>query len=269
MENGEHMTSTNKSNYAGIVKDCQQWADEAAVLARKYFRQPTQVSFKADESPVTVIDQLIESELKKSISAKYPQDGILGEESGTEGATCDNLWVIDPIDGTRSFVSGNPLFGMLLAYVESNVPVAGIISMPMLSEVYSGGLGLPATCNAQPITASDQANIDDCTLYINEGEKLLAEHPQTLGRLLSAGKVKRFGYDCYPHALLAAGHIDAVIDYDLKPYDYLALSMVIQSAGGIITDWKGNKLDMHSKGDVVSAATPELHQSLLKLLNSE
>jgi len=263
------MTSTNDSNYLEILADCQQWADEAAVLARQYFRQPTQVNFKTDESPVTVIDQLIESELKKAIAAKYPGDGILGEESGTDAATNDNLWVIDPIDGTRSFVSGNPLFGMLLAYVQAGVPAVGVISMPMLNEVYSGGVGLPATCNGQPIKVSDQANIDACLLSINEGEKLFSEHPQKLSRLLTAGKVRRFGYDCYPHALLAAGHIDAVIDYDLKPYDYLALSMVIQSAGGIITDWKGDKLDMHSKGDVLSAATSQLHQSLLKLLNSD
>lgn len=259
----------NVSQYETILDDCLIWADEAAVLARKHFRQPTQVSFKADESPVTVIDQLIEKELKKLISEKYPLDAILGEESGTDAASSDNLWVIDPIDGTRSFMSGNPLFGMLLAYVESSEPVVGVISMPILNEVYSGGAGLPAVCNNQLIKTSEQVNIRDCILYINEGEKLLDEHPQMLGRLLTAGKVKRFGYDCYPHAQLAAGHIDAVVDYDLKPYDYLALSMVIQSAGGVITDWQGNKLDMNSKGDVVAAATVELHQSLLALLNSQ
>ena len=261
------MIKTSDSNYAQILIDCQIWADEAAVLARQHFRQPNHVNFKTDESPVTVIDQLIESELKKSISEKYPNDAILGEESGTDGDNSDKLWVIDPIDGTRSFVLGNPLFGMLLAYVESDVPVVGVISMPMLGELYTGGVGLPATCNGKPLKVSDQTNIDNCLLYINEGEKLLIEHPDRLTRLLSAGKVRRFGYDCYPHALLAAGHVDAVIDYDLKPYDYLALTAVIEAAGGIITDWKGNKLDMHSKGDVVSAATPELHQALLELLN--
>ena len=259
----------NDSQYMNILGDCLVWADQAAVLARQHFRQPTHVSFKDDESPVTVIDQLIESELKKAISNKYPNDGILGEESGTDKASSDNLWVIDPIDGTRSFMSGNPLFGMLLAYVEASEPVVGVISMPVLGEVYSGGAGLPALCNNQPIATSEQTNIDDCILYINEGEKLYAEHPEKLERLLAAGKVKRFGYDCYPHALLAAGHIDAVVDYDLKPYDYLALSMVIQSAGGVITDWQGNKLDMNSKGDVVAAATVELHQSLLALLGSQ
>lgn len=261
------MTSTYDSNYLQILADCQHWAEEAALLARQYFRHPTEVDFKDDESPVTFVDQLIERELKKAIFEKYPNDGILGEESGTDRSTCDNLWVIDPIDGTKSFVTGNPLFGMLLAYVKSGVPVVGVISMPMLNEVYSGGVGLPATCNGKPLKVSGQSNIDDCLLYINEGEKLVIEHPKRLARLLTAGKVRRFGYDCYPHALLAAGHIDAVIDYDLKPYDYLALSMVIQAAGGIVTDWQGNKLDMHSKGDVISAATPELHQALLERLN--
>lgn len=261
------MTSTVDSNFAQVLADCEKWADEAAVLARKYFRQPTMVDFKADESPVTLIDQLIEKELKKSISVKYPNDGILGEESGIDEGSCDNLWVIDPIDGTRSFLSGNPLFGMLLAYVEAGEPVAGVISMPILNEVYSGGQGLAATCNGVPIQVSSQDSIDDCVIYINEGEKLIADHPEILSRLLTTGKIRRFGYDCYPHALLSSGQIDAVIDYDLKPYDYLSLSAVIEAAGGIITDWNGNKLNMHSDGDVVSAATPKLHKALLKLLD--
>ncbi|WP_299870876.1 inositol monophosphatase family protein [uncultured Cocleimonas sp.] len=261
------MTSSDDYDYTQVLSDCETWAEEAAVLARQYFRQPTKVDFKEDESPVTVIDQLIENEIKKAISLKYPDDGILGEESGIKGNIDDNLWVIDPIDGTRSFVSGNPLFGFLLAFVKSGVPVAGVISMPMLNEIYSGAVGLPATCNGKPINVSNQTSLDECVLYINEGEKLVAGHPEKLSRLLKVGKVRRFSYDCYPHALLAQGQIDAVIDYDLKPYDYFSLSAVIEAAGGIVTDWKGNKLDMNSKGDVVSAATPELHKALIDLLD--
>ena len=139
--------------------------------------------------------------------------------------------------------------------------------MPILNEIYSGAVGLPATRNGKSIKVSNQSNLDDCVLYINEGEKLISDHPERLARLLTAGKVRRFSYDCYPHALLSLGQIDAVIDYDLKPYDYLSLSVVIETAGGIVTDWKGNKLDMSSMGDVVSAATPELHKALLELLD--
>ena len=250
-----------------ILADGAEFAQAAGITARKYFRQHNAVEFKADESPVTVIDQQIEQELKQAIAAKYPSDGIFGEESGVDGGLDGALWVIDPIDGTRSFISGNPLFGMLLSYVQNGAPVAGIISMPVLDELYCGAIGQGATCNGAPISVSGQRYIDDCTLYINEGEKLIAEHPERLARLLKAGKTRRFGYDCYPHALLAAGHIDAVVDYDLKPYDYLALTSVISAAGGIMTDWQGRALDLSSDGAVVAAATPELHRALLALLN--
>lgn len=250
-----------------ILVDGTVFAHAAGATARRYFRQHTDVVYKDDESPVTVIDQMIEQDLKQAIAAKYPQDGIFGEESGVDGDLTGNLWVIDPIDGTRSFISGNPLFGMLLSYVQKGAPVAGIISMPMLDELYCGAIGQAATCNGQPISVSKQRNIDGCTLYINEGEKMIAEQPKPLSRLLQAGKTRRFGYDCYPHALLAAGHIDAVVDYDLKPYDYLALTAVITAAGGIMTDWGGNPLNLSSDGAVVAAATPELHRSLLALLN--
>ncbi|GGA27591.1 inositol monophosphatase family protein [Neptunicoccus cionae] len=259
-------TSAGDISLRQILADGVDFAQAAGKTARTYFRQHNAVEFKEDESPVTVIDQRIEQELKTAISAKYPLDGIFGEESGVDGGLDGNLWVIDPIDGTRSFISGNPLFGMLLSYVQNGAPVAGLISMPMLDEIYCGAVGQDATCNGAPISVSNQRSIDDCTLYINEGEKLIAEHPERLSRLLMAGKTRRFGYDCYPHALLAAGHIDAVVDYDLKPYDYLALSAVITAAGGIMTDWQGKPLDLNSGGAVVAAATPELHHSLLALL---
>lgn len=251
-----------------IIADSETFAQSAGITARQYFRGHNKIAFKEDESPVTVIDQKIEHDLKLAIASQYPDDGIFGEESGIDGDLDGNLWVIDPIDGTRSFISGNPLFGMLLAYLEQGVPVAGVISMPMLNEVYTGAVGQVAKCNGKAIKVSDQQDIDACTLYINEGDKLIDERPKQLSRLLQAGKTRRFGYDCYPHALLAAGYIDAVVDYDLKPYDYLALSAVIEAAGGMITDWDGQRLDLNSNGAVVAAATPELHASLLALLKS-
>lgn len=252
-----------------ILASGETYAQAAGATARKYFRGHNEIAFKEDESPVTVIDQMIERDLKLAIATDYPDDGIFGEESGVDGDLDGNLWVIDPIDGTRSFITGNPLFGMLLSYVERGKPVAGIISMPMLNEIYTGAVGHPATCNGAPIKVSTQRNIDECALYINEGDKLMVQHPAPLSRLLAAGKTRRFGYDCYPHALLAAGHIDAVVDYDLQPYDYLALTAVIEAAGGVVTDWQGNPLTLSSDGAVVCAATPELHRSLLGLLKSD
>lgn len=249
-----------------IIADSEDFAKSAGITARKFFRRHNKTEFKEDESPVTVIDQMIEHDLKLAIAAKYPNDGIFGEESGVEGDLEGNLWVIDPIDGTRSFISGNPLFGMLLAYLENGAPVAGVISMPVLEEIYTGAVGQTAKCNGVAIRVSGQRTIETCTLYINEGDKLIAERPKQLSRLLKVGKTRRFGYDCYPHALLAAGHVDAVVDYDLKPYDYLALRAVIEAAGGIITDWQGQPLDLKSDGAVVAAASPELHSALLAVL---
>ncbi|UWR47878.1 inositol monophosphatase family protein [Phaeobacter inhibens] len=251
-----------------ILQDCVAWAELSASTALSFFRQGTAVDFKADLSPVTLADQTVERELKAAIAAGYPDHAILGEETGIEGDCKDHLWVIDPIDGTRSFISGHPLFGMLIAFLSHGQLQAGTISMPALNEIYCGGLGVPATCNGIPIQVSGQRELNSAVLYINEGEKLLENHPAIATRLLQAGQTRRFGYDCYPHALLAAGHVDAVIDYDLKPYDFLAVSAVIEAAGGLMTDWQGKTLTLDSDGAVVSAASPELHATLVDLLNS-
>ncbi|MCU9838979.1 inositol monophosphatase [Ruegeria sp. WL0004] len=251
-----------------VLRDCAAWAEMSAATALSFFRQGTAVDFKADLSPVTLADQTVERELKAAITAKYPDHGIFGEETGIEGDGKVHLWIIDPIDGTRSFISGHPLFGMLIAFLNKGQLQAGTISMPALNEVYCGGLGIPATCNGTLIHVSGQRDLNAAVLYINEGEKLLADHPSVTAQLLQAGQTRRFGYDCYPHALLAAGHVDAVIDYDLKPYDFLAVSAVVEAAGGIMTDWQGKRLTLDSEGAVISAASSELHAVLIELLNS-
>ncbi|MGR3661638.1 MAG: inositol monophosphatase family protein [Paracoccaceae bacterium] len=249
------------------VKDALEITDIAAETARGFFRNTLNVDFKEDESPVTVADQTVESEVRKLIAERYPNDGIFGEEHGLQGADQDNLWVVDPIDGTRSFISGFPLFGFLLAHLHKGKPELGIISMPMLQEIFCGVTGQGATLNGKPITVSQTTDLDKAILYINEGDKIFAERPEVFARLMTAGQTRRLSYDCYPHALLAAGHIDAVVDYDLKPYDFLALGPVVEGAGGILTDWQGNKPDLNYEGPVISAATPELHAQLLSLLN--
>jgi len=134
-----------------VLAFSETMAASAGVTARKFFKQQNETEFKSDESPVTIIDQMIERDLKEAITARFPGDAIFGEESGVDGNLDGNLWVIDPIDGTRSFISGNPLFGMLLSYLRGGEPLVGTISMPMLGEVYSGANGCTATCNGEPI----------------------------------------------------------------------------------------------------------------------
>ncbi|MFT6073894.1 MAG: fructose-1,6-bisphosphatase/inositol monophosphatase family enzyme [Yoonia sp.] len=135
-----------------------------------------------------------------------------------------------------------------------------------MGEVFVGVKDAGATLNGAPIHSSDQKNLDECILYINEGENIFADHPDVFGRLTKAGQTRRFSYDCYPHALLAAGHVDAVVDYDLQPYDYLPVKVVVEEAGGLITDWDGQPLTLNSDGRVLSAATPELHARLMALV---
>lgn len=244
-------------------------AEFASIAALGYFRGQLGTEFKADASPVTQADRGVEALVRAYLAEHFPDQGIFGEEHGIEGMDRQRMWIIDPIDGTRSFLSGHPLFGFLLGHLNKGVLEVGIIGMPALGEVFVGVKGAGATLNGKSVQSSDQTNLDESILYINEGEKIFADHPEVFNRLTKAGQTRRFSYDCYPHALLAAGHVDAVVDYDLQPYDYLPVKVVVEEAGGLITDWDGLPLTLNSDGRVLSAATPELHAQLMALVRDE
>ena len=252
-----------------LIKDALGFANLASDIAHQFFRKPVEISFKNDQSPVTVADQTIEQRIRAAILEKHPDHGIFGEEYGIAEGAHKEMWVVDPIDGTRSFLSGHPLYGFLLAYLEADDPQFGIIGMPAMNEIYCGVKGGKATLNGNDIHVSSKTKLQDAILYVNEGDKIYNDHPNIFHTLMKTGQTRRFSYDCYPHALLAAGHVDAVVDYDLKPYDFLALGAVIEAAGGIMTTWAGAKPDLEYEGPVISAATPELHSQLMELLRLE
>ncbi|SLN75516.1 inositol monophosphatase family protein [Ruegeria meonggei] len=239
----------------------------ASQAAMQYFRGTLGIEFKQDQSPVTQADKDVEAKVRSYLNRYFPDHGVFGEEEGQDTGDGRHMWVIDPIDGTRSFLSGHPLFGFLLAYLVDGHPQLGVVGMPALNETFFGVLGKGASLNGQPIHVSDKSHLDQAILYVNEGDKLYSDHPDLFNRLMQSGQTRRFAYDGYPHALLAAGHVDAVVDYDLQPYDFLALSPLIEAAGGVMTDWQGRPLELSSNGAVVSAATPALHAELLELLN--
>ncbi|WP_171185441.1 inositol monophosphatase family protein [Ruegeria sp. HKCCC2117] len=245
-----------------------QMADIASSSAMRFFRGSLGVEFKLDESPVTQADKAVEAEVRSYLNQHFPEHGVFGEEHGQEAGDGRHMWVIDPIDGTRSFLSGYPLFGFLLAHLVDGQPQLGLVGMPALNEVYVGVIGEGAALNGEPIRTSQQKRLDQSILYVNEGDKIHRDHLDLFNCLMQAGQTRRFAYDCYPHALLAAGHVDAVVDYDLQPYDYLAVAPLIAAAGGVMTDWQGRALTLESDGAVVSAATPDLHADLLKLINT-
>ena len=252
---------------ADIAATANRLADQAAKTSSFYFRAGVDVGLKGDESPVTVADKQIEREARELLAQAYPDHSILGEEYGAGDLTRDHVWVVDPIDGTRSFISGHPLYGFLLAHMEKGQCQLGMISMPELGERFIGQKGLGATLNGNPISTSGKTSLFDAIIYINEGEKLLHHEPEAIAELLRIGHTRRLAYDCYPHALVAAGHVDVVVDYDLKPFDYLPLAGVIEEAGGVISDWHGKALTYESDGRVVSAASAQLHAQIIALLN--
>ncbi|WP_170345322.1 inositol monophosphatase family protein [Ruegeria atlantica] len=252
-----------------LTEHAMKIAGIASESAMRFFRGSLGIEFKQDESPVTQADQTVEAEVRTYLKQHFPEHGIFGEEHGQESGDGRHMWVIDPIDGTRSFLSGHPLFGFLLAHLVDGHPRLGLVGMPALHETYLGVVGDGASLNGRPIKVSQTTRLDQSVLYVNEGDKIYRDHPDLFSRLINAGQTRRFAYDCYPHALLASGHVDAVVDYDLQPYDYLALSPLITAAGGLMTDWQGHALTLDSDGAVVSAATPELHAELLDLINVE
>jgi histidinol phosphatase-like enzyme (inositol monophosphatase family) len=239
---------------------------DASAVSLSYFRNDPETETKADQSPVTLADKATEKSIREGLERHFPGEAIFGEEFGQTGDGAE-MWIVDPIDGTRSFIAGLPLFGMLLGYLVCGHPKLGVIRMPALDEVYSGGDRLPATCNGLAIGVSGCQSLDEARLFINEGDKLAVSEPEIFQRLVRAGQLRRLGADCYPHALVARGLVDAVVDYDLQPYDYLPVSAVVKAAGGLMTDWQGNPLTMDSDGRTITAATPELHAELLGLLN--
>ncbi len=240
--------------------------DQAQDIPKRYFRQKLDIIHKGDDSPVTVADQTCERFIRDALADHYPDHSILGEEYGHSDKGGEWLWIIDPIDGTRSFISGMPLYSMLIALLQDGVPQLGVVRMPELDEVYTGSpdgafLNGDVRLQTSPVTA-----LADAFVYINEGNKIALERPELFQRLCTSGREQRLSYDGYPHMLVAAGHADACVDYDLQPYDYLPLVPVITGAGGVITDWDGAPLTLESDGRVVSAANPELHRELLGIL---
>ena len=243
-------------------------AQDASAIPMQYFRTALDITDKADDSPVTIADQNTERFIRDALMKHFPDHDIFGEEFGISGDLSGASWIIDPIDGTRSFISGNPLFGMLMGFLDAGVPQIGLVRMPALDETYIGVAGSGATRNGTPISCRKTTDMAKAILYINEPANINAADPARFVRLCGAAHINRTAYDCYPHAMVAAGSIDAVVDCNLEPYDYLPLVGLIQAAGGIITDWRGETLTLKSDGRVITAATPELHAEILKLLDA-
>ncbi len=233
-------------------------ADAAGAVIRRYFRRKFAIDQKSDLTPVTIADRGAERAMRRLIAQKFPDHGIVGEEFGRSNDTADYVWVLDPIDGTKSFISGVPLFGTLIALTWRGTPILGVIDQPIQRERWIGAAGRKTTLNGKPVSTRACRSLAEATLYATSPDMFTKPNAKPFERLRGAVKLARFGADCYAYALLASGFIDLVVEAQLKPYDYCALAPVIAGAGGIITDWSGKALSLHSDGRVVASGDKAL-----------
>jgi inositol-phosphate phosphatase/L-galactose 1-phosphate phosphatase/histidinol-phosphatase len=241
-------------------------ADVAGEVIRPYFRKPLAVRDKADLTPVTAADRAAEEAMRALIEARFPEHGILGEEFGQVREDAEFVWVLDPIDGTKSFISGVPLFGTLIALTRRGRPILGIIDQPISRERWLGVAGRPTTLNGVAIRCRACRVLDAATLFATTPDMFKGEDAVSFARVSASVKLTRFGADCYAYGLLAAGFVDLVLEASLKPYDFCAMVPVVEGAGGVATDWRGGSLDLASDGRILVAGDRRAHDAALALL---
>lgn len=263
------MLNRNSGNLPDLWHVADALADAARVETLRYFRGNAlgTESKRSDFDPVTVADRNAEAAMRALLADLRPDDAILGEEFGRKDGTSGLTWVLDPIDGTRGYISGTPTWGVLISVADASGPFMGLIDQPYIGERFSGGEGrarLEGPRGTKPLSVRQTAKIEDATLYTTFPEIGTPEEGAAFRRIAARVRLTRYGCDCYAYALLAAGQIDLVIEAGLQPYDIHAPIAVIEAAGGIVSDWTGGSA--HDGGQVLAAATPELHAAAMMLL---
>jgi myo-inositol-1(or 4)-monophosphatase len=245
-------------------------ADAAGAVIRPYFRSGLASDLKGDLSPVTEADRAAEQAIRRVLAARFPEHGLLGEEFGASNAGARWQWVLDPIDGTRAFITGRPQFGTLIALLDAGRPVLGLIDQPVTGERWLGVAGHPTQfrgplggrAGCRPCPALNEAELSCTSPLMFDAGRLVRWQ-----RLAGAVRRVSFGGDCYAYGLLALGQIDVIAEADLKIWDWAALVPIIEGAGGRVTDWEGRPLHPGSDGRALAVGDPALLGPVLHLLN--
>jgi histidinol phosphatase-like enzyme (inositol monophosphatase family) len=255
-----------------IIATAHALADAARVATLLHFRS---VGLTADNKealrfdPVTVADRLSEERMRSILAERRPNDGILGEEFGALAGVSGLTWVLDPIDGTRGYLSGTPTWGVLISVRDETGPLYGIIDQPYIKERFEGGFGraeVNGPMGQIPLKCRAARDLAEAIVFTTFPEVGTADEEAAFRRVASRAKLVRYGTDCYAYALIAAGQIDLVIEAGLQAYDVQAPIAVIEAAGGIVTDWQG-KPAFHG-GQILAAANREIHAQALALLQA-
>lgn len=256
-----------QGKWAEYANFASQMAMSAAAVSQSYFRRPIEVMHKQDSSPVTIADRETERHMRQMIEAAYPEHGILGEEHGEERMGNGLIWILDPIDGTKSYILGIPLYGTLIALTWKAEAKVGVISMPALGETWIGVAGEGCYFNGVKCHVGNCVSLEEATVLTTSPDAFSGTDLVKFDNVSKRARLRRFGGDCYMYGTIASGYADLAIEVGLQPYDFMALVPVIEEAGGVITDWEGQPLTIRSEGKVVAAATPELHAQALALLS--
>lgn len=243
-------------------------ADAAGAAIRPFFRSNFSHESKADASPVTEADRAAEAAIRAILDTECPHDAIIGEEYGEKPGTSGRTWVLDPIDGTVSFMAGRPIFGTLIALLDKGWPVLGVIDQCISGERWVGAAGRETTLNSKPVRTRPCRLLADATLA-STGPQYFGEHDAEHFMALAAKTAHKrmvWGGDCYNYGLLAAGQIDLVVEAGLKLYDFAALVPIIEGSGGIMCDWTGEPLHAESDGHVIALGDPARLDDVLESL---
>ena len=255
-----------------MVKLLAELPQVSRPLIANWFRQNPQTAHKADQSPVTIADQQIETALRDVIATTFPDDAIQGEEFGItgNGDSPHFCWVIDPIDGTKAFISGKPIFGTLVGITDRGVPLAGMIDMPILEETYVGHVMVQnqpfCQLNERQVRSSECADLKAARIATTSPLALSATGLAGFNHLAAQAAVTNYGGDCHNYALLAAGYIDLVMEDSLAPHDIMAVVAVMQAAGATVTDTAGLPIMHGQSTSILAAATTKLHAAALAAL---
>ncbi|MDZ7906120.1 MAG: histidinol-phosphatase [Cypionkella sp.] len=254
-----------------IVATAHALADAARIATLQHFRSEG-LSAENKESlrfdPVTVADRLSEQQMRQILAQRRPNDAILGEEFGAKVGTSGLTWVLDPIDGTRGYLSGTPTWGVLIALRDAGGPIYGIIDQPFIGERFEGGFGRAQTLGPlghRTLKTRPARPLAEAILFSTFPEVGTQTEAEAFRRVALQAKLTRYGMDCYAYALIAAGQIDLVIEAGLQPYDVAAPIAVIQAAGGVVTNWQGGPA--HEGGQILAAANAAIHAQAMELLN--
>lgn len=250
----------------------QRLADAAGDAIRPFFRADFAREDKADSSPVTEADRAAETAIRAILEKERPKDGIIGEEFGREREGASRQWVLDPIDGTVSFIAGRPTFGTLIALMQDGWPLLGVIDQPIAGERWTGAMGQPTEFNGAPVSARRCRALDGAMVATTSPHCFSNEQGEAFLRVVAKAQAQKrqgpiYGGDCYSYGLLASGHIDVVIEAGLAIHDFAALIPVVEGAGGQMTDWQGEPLSASSDGNVIAIGDSARLDDVLEALH--